>query len=456
VTLARLHPLTPVLRSARTLAVIIAGVSWQGYASLGVRRWTVLMLVVLLGALALSVVSWLVTGYQVVGRELRVSEGLLFRRHRTIPLERLQAVDVLRPVLARLTGLAELRLEVIGARRAEAPLSYLTLRQASELRDRLLALAAAPPAPVVASGASVAASGLPGVTPGLPDVPLGALDVASPSGAPAAPDERLLHAVQNRRLLYSQLLTGQVFALPLALAAVALQFLDRPVWTFVGVASLLTGMAGVLLRPARRIIDDWHFMVSMSSAGLVLRHGSLATRNQTVPLRRIQAVTVAWPLLWRVARWAQVRVDVAGYGAHDRRAESHVDRLLPVAGSDVVRQVVGELFDGLDVTGLPLVGVPRRARLVSPLRQPYLGIWLGDTVLATRDGWLTREVTVVPYARIQSVRVVQGPVRRALRLAEVHVDTAGAMRVVLSDRDTTEAYSLAWQIAARARTARSS
>src|SRR5262249_8216005 len=39
VTLARLHPLTPVLRSARTLAVIIAGVSWQGYASLGVRRW---------------------------------------------------------------------------------------------------------------------------------------------------------------------------------------------------------------------------------------------------------------------------------------------------------------------------------------------------------------------------------------------------------------------------------
>ncbi|MBO0870165.1 MAG: PH domain-containing protein, partial [Micromonosporaceae bacterium] len=89
------------------------------------------MVVVLVGALVLSVVSWLVTGYQLVGRELRVSEGLLFRRQRAIPLERLQAVEVVRPVLARLAGLAELRLEVIGARRAEAPLSYLTLREAT-------------------------------------------------------------------------------------------------------------------------------------------------------------------------------------------------------------------------------------------------------------------------------------------------------------------------------------
>ncbi|MBO0869925.1 MAG: PH domain-containing protein, partial [Micromonosporaceae bacterium] len=286
--------------------------------------------------------------------------------------------------------------------------------------------------------------------------------------APAPPDERLLHAVANRRLLYSQLLTGQVFALPLALATVALQFLDRPVWTFVGVASFLTGMAGVLLRPARRIVDDWNFMVSTSSTGtartgrahpsqqFVLRHGWLATRSQTAPLHRIQAISVVWPLLWRAARWAQVRVDVAGYGVHDRQAESHVDRLLPVAAPEVVRRVVGELLDGLDVTRLPLVRPPARARLVAPLRWRYLGIWLGDTVLAARDGWLTREVTVVPYARIQSVRVVQGPLRRALRLAQVHVDTAGSMRMVLRDRGVAQAYPLAGEIAARARIARAS
>ena len=51
------------------------------------------MVVVLIGAVALSVVSWFVTGYHVVGRELRIYDGLVWRRTRAIPLERLQAVE---------------------------------------------------------------------------------------------------------------------------------------------------------------------------------------------------------------------------------------------------------------------------------------------------------------------------------------------------------------------------
>jgi putative membrane protein len=61
----------------------------------------------------------------------------------------------------------------------------------------------------------------------------------------------------------------------------------------------------------------------------------------------------------------------------------------------------------------------------------------------------------VPYARVQSVRVVQGPLRRLLRLATLHVDTAGAVRAVASDRDATEAYALAEEVSRRARAARS-
>ncbi len=424
--LSRLHPLTPLLRSARALAVIVAAISWQGYAQLGLPRWLVLVMAVLLLAFLLSVVSWLVTGYAVVGRELRISEGVLFRRHRTIPLERLQAVDIVRPVLARLTGLAELKLEVVGAHKTEAPLSYLTVRQASVLREHLLAVAGAAPAD---------ASPAPGT-------------------ASAQAPERLVHTVDNRRLLQSQLLTPHIWAIPVALLAVLLPYLESPVWTFVGLASTITALGGVLLRPARRIVDDWHFRIGAGPRGLTLRHGLLETRVQTLPARRVQAVAVTWPLLWRIPQWVRARIDIAGYGAHDRRAETHVDRLLPVATAQTARSVVGEVL-GVDFATLRPLPAPRRARWVAPLRQPNLGIALDESVLAIQDGWLTRELIVVPYARVQSVRVVQGPLRRLLRLATLHVDTAGAVRAVASDRDAAEAYALAEEVSRRARAARS-
>ncbi len=53
---------------------------------------------------------------------------MLFRRSRRVRLDRLQAVDVVRPLVARALGLAELRLEVAGGSSSEAPLAYLSER----------------------------------------------------------------------------------------------------------------------------------------------------------------------------------------------------------------------------------------------------------------------------------------------------------------------------------------
>lgn len=113
----RLHPLSPVLHGAKSLVVVIAGLSWSTLSRVGFGWFAVMAAVLALGATVLAVISWFNTGYHVVGRELRVHEGLIWRRTRAIPLERLQAVEVVRPLLAQLTGLAELRLEVVGGGR---------------------------------------------------------------------------------------------------------------------------------------------------------------------------------------------------------------------------------------------------------------------------------------------------------------------------------------------------
>jgi putative membrane protein len=433
----RLHPLSPLLRGVKLVAVVVAAISVQGFAQLGLRRWLGMVVIVAVGVVAVSVISWLVTGYHVVGRELRVYEGLLYRRTRAIPLERLQAVEVVRPLLARLAGLAELRLEVVGGAKTEAPLAYLTVADAMALRERLVTLSGAGRTPVAGDRAGDEVGDEAG---------------GEPQAAPARPPERPLHAVENRDVLISQLLTPQVLFLPVGLFLLVVQFWFGGAWSFVAVFGLLTAIIGVVGQPVRRILADWNFRLAVDPAGLRVRHGLTETRSQIVPLHRVQAVATTWPLLWRGMRWLRCRLDVAGYSSSEQNGRS-ADRLLPVGDLATARRLLAEVLP-VDLTALPLTGPPARARWLAPWRQPILGAGLAEHVFTTRDGRLTREVVVVPYARIQSVRIVQGPLQRQLGLATVHADTAGSVGAAAHHRDLAEARALAAELTARARAAR--
>lgn len=432
----RLHPLSPLLRGARALVVIIAALSWQTLSQVGLRWFAVLVLVLVIGSVVMSVVAWYNTGYHVVGRELRVHEGLLWRRTRAIPLERLQAVEIVRPLLAQLTGLAELRLEVAGGK-TEAPLAFLTVADAAALRERLLTLAGR-----IRAGADPSAP----VDPDAP--PVGPVAVPPPASV-----GRPLHAVANRDLLISQLLTPQAFALPIGIAFVIFQFGYNPVWSFIGVASTLTAIAGVILQPVRRVLGDWNFRLGEEESGVRVSKGLTETRVQTVPRDRIQGIAAIWPLLWRGHRWLRLTLDVAGYGPQENEGQT-TDRLLPVGTPEVAQRIVGEVLDHVDLYALPLTPPPERTKWVHPFSWRVLGAGLTPEVFATRDGLLTRRVVLVPYARIQSVRVVQGPLQRRLGLATVYADTAGRLTAAAVDRDVAEAWALAAELAARARAAR--
>ncbi|NES26896.1 PH domain-containing protein [Micromonospora terminaliae] len=425
-----MHPLSPALHGAKSLVVVIAGLSWSTLSRVGFGWFAVLVAIFVLGATVLSVISWWNTGYHVVGRELRVHEGLLWRRTRAIPLERLQAVEVVRPLLAQLTGLAELRLEVVGGGKTEAPLAYLSVAEATALRQRLLAVAGRAPeaAPPVAA-------------PGMP---------APPAPAPG----RLLHGVRNRDLLVSQLLTPQAFLLPFGLAFVVAQFVSEGSWSFIAVASTLTAMAGVVLQPVRRVLDDWSFRLDRDGDTLRVRNGLLETRVQTVPLHRVQTVGVTWPLLWRMRGWLRLRLEVAGYSGAEPDDRNRPDRLLPVGDAHTGELVVAEVLPGVRLAALPATLPPRRARWLRPLSRARVGAGLDEQVFVARSGLLTRRLTLVPYARIQSVRVTQGPAQRRLRLATVHADTAGGSGAAALHRDLAEAWELAAELTARAHGAR--
>jgi putative membrane protein len=110
----RLAPVSPIVRAGRVaiaVAVLLVPTALRGGDL--TRDWPQLAVVGVL--LVLGFVSWLVTRWRIDGDDLRIETGLLRRQSLRFPLAQVQAVDVVRPGLARLFRVAELRLRMAGS-----------------------------------------------------------------------------------------------------------------------------------------------------------------------------------------------------------------------------------------------------------------------------------------------------------------------------------------------------
>ncbi len=387
----RLHPLTPLLRGGRFAVVLLAFVGQAGVRNAEDRSQAVALLFGLGVPLAVlyGYIAWRAMRYRVTATELQVESGVLTRRSRRVPLARVQAVDVVRPLYARVLGLAELRLEVVGGGDAEAPLAFLSDEDAARLRTLLLDLSA---------GRSVSDAAAPTVPERvLVAVPTGVLVASTLLGAPAATAAALLLVV-------------------LVTAAVDVQAAGGVV---LGAVPLLLGVGSFAIR---RLLNEYGFTVAESPDGLRLRHGLLDTRSQTIPAGRIQVIRILRPLLWRPFGWVRVEVDVAGYsGGGEQQAATGA--LLPVAPRELADRLVARVLGSeLPAATRP---APRAARWRAPLSARRLAVGLDATHLVSTYGVLTTTTDVVPLTKVQSLRVTQGPWQRALGLSSLHADTAG-------------------------------
>lgn len=392
----------------------------------------------LLGTVVAAVWSWLswrMTRYQVATDAVHLHSGVLFRQQRQARLDRLQAVDVVQPLLARLLGLSELKLEVAGGAGSEVRLAYLRDGEARRLRNTLLARAA----------------GLRYET----------------EEAPEAPQREVL-AVPADRLVLSMLLSGtMVWALLITVAVVVAMLVVRQPGFIVALAPVALGTIGALWAQFTR---GFAFRVAQSPDGVRLRHGLLESRSQTVPPGRVQAVTLRQPLLWRGPDWWRVEINVAGYtaGGDGQTVEStllpvgnRADALtvlslvLPDLGVPDARAVLEQGLAGTTAEG-GYTCAPPSSVWVDPVAWRRNGFRVTPRALLTRRGRLTRSLDVVPHERTQSLGLVQGPLQRRLGLASMSVhSTPGPVDPVARHLDAAVARALLDEQAERARLARS-
>lgn len=372
---------------------------------------------ILVGIVSLAVASWWFTRYRLGETTIELRTGAIFRQHRQVPYARIQAVSIARPVLARLMGLSEVKVESAGGSDSHVQLAYLSQPDALALRDRLLGLAdAARPGSAPAAGAEG--------------------DAPSPSsvaGQPA-PEGPVLLRMSFGRLLASTLVSWASIFMLLAVVVML-------VFSFLGAGAAFVGIIPPLIFAAigrvRHLLTWANLVVRRGGEALGISHGLTDLSTWTVPVRRVQAFELHQPWMWRRFGWWRVSVNVAGVNIGGDQT-GHEGVVVPVGTTAETAAVVEALTQGehadevrramADDLPEDRYASPRSARWLDPATWRHNGVVVGEDLVLIRRGWLSRTVQAVPHGRIQSMTLSQGPIQRRLDLAKLRlVSTVGAV-----------------------------
>ncbi|WP_394215977.1 PH domain-containing protein [Brachybacterium vulturis] len=464
----RTHPITPLVTGWKIVVGVIAVLTAQNIARL-VEDFTVtraligtgMLVVVVVIAIVLSALSWWFTTYAVDEAGVSLYRGMISRSREYAPRARIESVSVERPLLARLLGLAKVRVEVAGGGDSYLDIEYVRSGDAEQLRRGILDVAAldAPSAPARETEHDPAAGSEATSPEGdrrAPSEGPGAADPQVSAQRPAGhPLERFLHddvtdgeliaRIPTRRLVHS-LLRDPGFLLSIVggvvgvLAAIGLTIRQDGVSFAILVALLPTAIA-IPKYVFGRIESGWGFVSRITERGLRMRRGLATTRTDNIAAGRIQRFELRRPLLWRSPDWTGVSVTVAGIEDSEENGAAHV---LPVGTREELRATLGHLAAPLGTPDDPgtieqLLSAP--AREIDGLRTPVRGFWISRRTrvavllpgaLVQRSGVLTRRLEIIPRERLQGLTVQDGPFARKLGVLDLQAGVAGET-MVLSD-----------------------
>ncbi len=470
----RLHPLTPLLRGGLALLVVVGviianlrdrvlqiflpwlapdfedqvgeeleddAVQWEGNGDpidfiIANNLYLVAVLVVLAGILLVIAgfyLSWRFHTLRITDDDVEVRSGILFRTQRRAPLDRVQGVNLTRPMIARLLGMA--KLEVVGAGTdSNVKLEYLSTTDAETVRADILRLASGRRLAAAAAGSPARPAGRVAALGQTVSRELsGMIDGAE---APVDVPESVVN-IPVGRLVASQVVSPSTIGLILAAAAIAVGVSQGITWLLFGFVPAIIGFGAYWVRS---IVRSLRYSIAPTPDGVRITFGLLTTVTEIVPPGRVHAIEVSQPILWRPAGWWTVRINrLTGRSATDSTTDQFTT-VLPVGTASDVERVLRLLqpsvpevewaliaHEGMHGTGAgdAFTNSPRRARWIRPLSYRRNGFRLTEDLLLLRRGLIWRRLGILPLARLQSLALHQGPLDRATRVASLraHVVT---------------------------------
>ena len=448
----RTHPITPLVTGWKIVVGIIAVLTAQNIARLA-DDFTLQRALIGLGivaaavvvAIGLSAVSWWYTTYAVDDAGVSLHSGMISRSREFAPRARIESVSVERPLLARLLGLAKVRVEVAGGGESYLDIEYIRSADAEQLRRGILGVAALAGTGTEGGAPAGGDAGLPPSAEGLP-----AADAPAPADGDAighrlddllhdgVTDGELIARIPTGRLVHSLLrdmgfLLGVVMSVLGVVVAISLAIWQEG-FSFAVIIALLPTAIAIPKYVFGRIESGWGFVSRISERGLRMRRGLANTRTDNIAAGRIQRFELRRPLLWRGPGWTAAGVTVAGIEDSDEDGAASV---LPVGTAEELRATLGHLAAPLG-TADDAATIERMltapARDIDGLRTSVRAFWIDRRTrvsvllpgaLVQRSGILTRRLEIIPRERIQELTVQDGPLARRLGVLDLEVTVAG-------------------------------
>jgi putative membrane protein len=451
----------------------------------GIQTWQLWLLLFLIPTAIVAIGRTLTFRYRFDEHELVIRTGLIFRNERHVPYSRIQNVDGVQTVFHRLLKVMDVKVQTAGGNEPEATMSVLPVAAFDEMRQKVVegrrraSLAGADTAEA-ASSPGVEASTRPGrtllklsprdlLTYGfvegrgmvvlaaifglfweydmadrfMPDWDVFDREVLKDEQRPRRPGggvfRELIRAANAR--------AGSLFESLIAAAAAVVVLL---------IAVRLLSMLWAALRLHG-------FVLTREGDNLRTEYGLLTHVAATIPIGRIQTLTLREGPLHRLVGRMSARVDTAG-GQAGENAPPDRQWLAPIARRAEMPLLIAEIMPALSIDALEWQPVHQRASrrilreslvvaaigtalsanvigwkalllfaALVPVSAVHarrsakaMGWALTDELVAFRSGWLWRSVTIAPLARVQAVAFRESPFDRRNQMASVRVDTAGA------------------------------
>lgn len=488
-----LHPLSLVFELASILKVnVIPTVIAILWTSRGGWIGATIGTAVLCFAFVIAIIRFLTFQYRIVGGDLIVDSGLIHRLHRTVPLSRIQNIDLSQNVFHRILRVGELRVETASGKEPEAKMRVISIKEYERLRSDLQLYRD--------TGKAETAN---------------ASDADSSLVAPHTQSPELVLALPLRLVIWGgflsnrgEVIAGLIFGFfvqqrfggtsysggnwdkesirtnnPVHFVTEMIEFL----MSWLGVAKngkdnlhSVLGTVLLILSPLllllilRTFSAVWYLLrfygYRMERVGetVHVRCGLLTQVSATIPINRIQFISVQQRWLARLFGLASIRIETAGGGKKVDDAATSIGRkwFVPVVQLTEVQRVLAALDPRLEgfednIQWQPLSSGTKSRMFRSTLILVALltvavciwsipiGLLLGAFCSAVgwiyvgkkaksrrygrtpwglvyRSGTLERKCSMTFFEKLQSVTVKQSPFDRRWHMATLAVDTAAA------------------------------
>ena len=431
------------------------------------RDWDLWLMLLLVPYTLAALARSLSFRYRFDEDEMVIRKGWIFRSERHIPYARIQNIDAVRNVFHRALGVAEVRVETASGGEPEATMTVLPAAALSEMREF-----------VFGGRAGVSANVAPEA------------DDDSDLILRLKTQEVLLYGfIESRGAvimagafgilwelgLFDRLIeraTGTEFAGGGVFRQIVRAMMGRAVISIETVLVALVLLAALLLvlrllSMAWACVRLYGFVLRRKGDDLRVDYGMLTRVSGTIPLQRIQTLTVTEAPLHRLFDRVSVHIDTAGgTGTGTDQQPKRREPVAPVIRRESLESLISALVPSVSLTNVEWrpahPNAVRRARIrtgiaaaiaasfaISILKSwsagtvivAGLAVWAwiygrkfvahlgwafaGDAVVF-RTGWLWRRCTVARFSKVQVVTRVESPFDRRTGMARVKVDTAGA------------------------------